>query len=46
MKPRVLPGILPAEQSEESTAGKMPAAPSWRCLTRQTFTAPMRKKRK
>src|SRR2546426_11703046 len=46
MKPRVLPGILPAEQSEESTAGKMPAAPSWRRLTCQRFTTPMRKKTK
>ena len=35
-------GILPADQSEKSTAGKMPAAP-WRCrVTCSRFMAPMR----
>ena len=37
-------GILPADQSEQSTAGKMPAAP-WRCrLTSSRFMVTMHAK--
>src|SRR5207244_3325146 len=40
-EPQGAAGILPADQSEKSTAGKMPAAP-WRCcLTCSRFLGPM-----
>src|SRR5439155_23361006 len=40
-EPQRAAGILPAEQSDESIAGKMPAAP-WRCrLTAFRFMVPM-----
>ncbi len=40
-EPQCAAGILPADRSEERTAGKMPAAP-WRCrLIRRRFMVPM-----
>src|SRR5207245_2499528 len=40
-EPQSAAGILPADQSEESTAGKMPAA-AWRCrLTGRKFMVPI-----
>src|SRR5438132_14234396 len=40
-EPQSAAGILPADPSEQSTAGKMPAAP-WRCrLIRFRFMVPM-----
>jgi len=40
-EPQGTAGILPEDQSEESTAGKMPAAPWRRGLTCQRFMVPM-----
>src|SRR5437867_12520013 len=41
MNPQSAAGILPADQSEKSTAGKMPAAP-WRwCLSCSKSIVPM-----
>jgi len=46
MNPKGAAGILPADQSEESTAGKMPAAHWWRRLARQRFMVPMHAKKR
>src|SRR5439155_21548261 len=45
-EPQGAAGILPADQSEESTAGKMPAAP-WRCRPFSSwFRVPMHPKKR
>src|SRR6266568_1185638 len=45
-EPQSAAGILPADQPEKSTAGKMPAAP-WRCgLTCSRFMVPMHAKKR
>ena len=45
MNPPSAAGILPADQSEKSTAGKMPAAP-WQCrLACSRFLIPMRERK-
>jgi hypothetical protein len=45
-EPQGAAGILPAEKSEKSTAGEMPAAPWRHSLTSSAFMVPMHAKKR